>query len=139
MLEWSKVKYLSQDNKTKRLIDAITSKNGYRQKIGLIILTQWLPYPKSRDAIASKKTHPTNPTINNFPFQSLPNLLCFFHSFHHQIHLFSQRFCKIIQFFSSLTSEVIISLTESETNLSWTNLQEVIIILIFNWHIKSSF
>ena len=45
-------------NKTKRLIDAITSNNGYGRKIGLIILpyllTHLLSYPQSRDAIASK-------------------------------------------------------------------------------------
>ena len=41
-------------NKTKRLIDAITSNNGYGWKISLMILTDLLPYPKSRDAIASK-------------------------------------------------------------------------------------
>ena len=46
----------SETNKTKHLIDVITSNNGYRWKIGLIILTHRLSYPQSRDAIASKKS-----------------------------------------------------------------------------------
>ena len=55
-------------NKTKRLIDAITSNNGYRWKISLMILTDWLPYPKSRDAIASKNdSRPDQITVSKSP------------------------------------------------------------------------
>ena len=43
-------------NKTKSLLDAITSNNGYTQKMPYAIsLTHLLSYPNSKDAIASKK------------------------------------------------------------------------------------
>ena len=49
--------------------------------------------------------------------QPHPHLLSFLHPFHDQVHLLPQRFRKIIQFFPSLSTKVVISLAKSESNL----------------------
>ena len=63
-----KTKYIRlKVNKTKSLLDTIASNNGYRRNICCyrLMVTDWLPYPKSRDAIASKSAGTINPPHTN--------------------------------------------------------------------------